>query len=115
MVDDVLNLRGFQNDLKQRGEDLCAGKITLPVVMGLARVDSRERARMAATIRSLPDAETAERITARLEDLGALTACEAQAQDLVEAAWAILDPLLVDSQQKVLFRAFGWYVLERHY
>jgi geranylgeranyl pyrophosphate synthase len=70
---------------------------------------------MAATIRSLPDAETAEKMTARLEDLGALTACEAQAQDLVEAAWAKLDPLLVDSQQKVLFRAFGWYVLERHY
>jgi geranylgeranyl pyrophosphate synthase/predicted secreted hydrolase len=115
MVDDVLNLRGFQNDLKQRGEDLCAGKITLPVVMGLARVDARERALMAATIRSLPDAETAEKMTARLEDLGALTACEAQAQDLVEAAWAKLDPLLVDSQQKVLFRAFGWYVLERHY
>jgi geranylgeranyl pyrophosphate synthase len=115
IVDDVLNLRGFQNDLKQRGEDLCAGKVTLPVVMGLGRVDAVERALMAATIRSLPDADTAERMTARLEDLGALTACEAQAQDLVEAAWTKLDPLLVDSQQKVLFRAFGWYVLERHY
>jgi geranylgeranyl pyrophosphate synthase/predicted secreted hydrolase len=115
IVDDVLNLRGFQNDLKQRGEDLLCGKITLPVVIGLGRVDDRERAFMAATLRSHPDAETAEKMTARLEDLGALDACEGQARDLVEAAWTKLDPLLVDSQQKVLFRAFGWYVLERHY
>jgi hypothetical protein len=33
----------------------------------------------------------------------------------VEDAWARLDPLVPDTQYKVMFRAFGWYVLERHY
>src|SRR5262249_46721320 len=28
IVDDVLNLRGFENDLKERGEDIRAGKVT---------------------------------------------------------------------------------------
>lgn len=115
IVDDILNLRGFQNDLKQRGEDLCNGKLTLPVIYGLARVDASERYAMAATLRSHPDARTADAMTARLEELGALAACDAEARALVEAAWGRLDPLIADSQQKVLFRAFGWYVLERHY
>jgi geranylgeranyl pyrophosphate synthase/predicted secreted hydrolase len=115
IVDDVLNLRGFHDNLKQRGEDLSSGKVTLPVVYGLGRADARERARMAATLRSCPDADGARTMIARLEALGALAACDAQALDLVESAWAKLDPLIADSQQKVLFRAFGWYVLERHY
>ncbi len=115
IIDDVLNIRGFQNDLKQRGEDLRGGKVTLPVVKALAKMDAQERARIVTTLRSHPDAETAEAMTVRLEELGALDACDQEARDLVEAAWAKVDPLIADSQQKVLFRAFGWYVLERHY
>ena len=33
----------------------------------------------------------------------------------VQRAWAELDPVLPDSQFKLMFRAFSWYVLERHY
>jgi hypothetical protein len=50
-----------------------------------------------------------------LEEVGAIDACVVQARDVVEAAWKRLDPLIEDSQYKVTFRAFGWYVLERHY
>ena len=59
--------------------------------------------------------ETVGRIIAHLEGVGALDACVAQAHDLVESAWRELDPLIEDSQYKITFRAFGWYVLERHY
>ena len=52
---------------------------------------------------------------ALIEGSGALDACEAQASELVESAWSRLAPLLEDSQSKVMLRAFGWYVLERHY
>jgi hypothetical protein len=34
---------------------------------------------------------------------------------LIETAWAELNPLVEDSLAKVMLRAFGWYVLERHY
>ena len=33
----------------------------------------------------------------------------------IELEWDELDPLLPESQFKVMFRAFGWHVLERHY
>jgi hypothetical protein len=33
----------------------------------------------------------------------------------VENAWSKLDPVVDDSQFKLMLRAFGWYVLERHY
>jgi hypothetical protein len=38
-----------------------------------------------------------------------------EAKRLVEAAWSALTPLVDDSLAKVMLRAFGWYVLERHY
>jgi geranylgeranyl pyrophosphate synthase len=56
-----------------------------------------------------------ERIIAHLENVGAIDACVTQAHELVESAWRELDPLIEDSQYKITFRAFGWYVLERHY
>jgi geranylgeranyl pyrophosphate synthase/predicted secreted hydrolase len=35
IIDDVLNLRGFENDAKQRGEDIMAGKITFPIAKAM--------------------------------------------------------------------------------
>jgi geranylgeranyl pyrophosphate synthase len=46
---------------------------------------------------------------------GALDACERQARDLIEHAWQAMDSLVPDSQHKLRLRAFGWFVLERHY
>jgi geranylgeranyl pyrophosphate synthase/predicted secreted hydrolase len=116
IVDDVLNLRGFKGDLKAKGEDICQGKFTLPVVKALASLFGSERVALATTIASKPqDARTVEGVIAQLERLGAIDACVVQAREIVEAAWRRLDPLIEDSQCKVTFRAFGWYVLERQY
>ena len=116
IIDDVLNLRGFRGDLKTKGEDIAQGKITLPVVKALGALPRAERQEIAALITGRPQApETIARIIARLERAGALDACVAQAHQLVESAWRELDPLIEDSQYKITFRAFGWYVLERHY
>ena len=38
-----------------------------------------------------------------------------QARALVEEGWLKLEPLVDDSLAKLVLRAFGWYVLERHY
>ena len=43
IVDDVLNLRGFANDLKQRGEDLAEGKVTMPVAKAMNLLDAESR------------------------------------------------------------------------
>jgi geranylgeranyl pyrophosphate synthase/predicted secreted hydrolase len=116
IMDDVLDVRGFERNLKKRGEDIAQGKVTLPVVKALACLTADQRSWLWRTLASRPsDAGTIEDVTRLLEASGALDACTALARERVEEAWAVLDPLLPDSQSKLMFRAFSWYVLERHY
>jgi geranylgeranyl pyrophosphate synthase/predicted secreted hydrolase len=116
IVDDVLNLRGFAGDLKQRGEDLTQGKVTLPVARALALLERDQRRWLVGELRARTDEPL--RVSAMvdvIEGCGALEACSQQARDLVEDGWRQLDSLVDDSLPKLMLRAFGWYVLERHY
>jgi geranylgeranyl pyrophosphate synthase/predicted secreted hydrolase len=116
IVDDVLNLRGFENDLKQRGEDVRQGKITLPIARALGSSPPDARRWLWRTLRSRPTQErTVENVIRTVESVGALDDCMRLACENVEEAWRTLDPVLEDSQVKVMFRAFSWFVLERHY
>lgn len=116
ITDDLLNIRGFERDLKQRGEDIAQGKITLPVVKAFARLPTAQRLQLWRTLESGQASETqVERAAVLLEQCGALDACAEQAREVVESAWLALDPVIEDSQSKLMFRAFSWYVLERHY
>ncbi|HTV20316.1 MAG TPA: polyprenyl synthetase family protein [Polyangiaceae bacterium] len=116
IIDDVLNIRGFERNLKQRGEDITQGKLTLPVVKALAQLPTDQRSWLWRTLASRPsNPAVVDDVIRLLETCGALDQCTAQARELVEAAWAQLDPVLEDSQYKLMFRAFSWYVLERHY
>ena len=45
----------------------------------------------------------------------AIEACVTRARDIVTASWTRLDPLLPESQFKIVFRAFSAFVLDRHY
>ncbi len=116
IVDDVLNLRGFKGNLKDRGEDIRHGKITLPVAKGLARLGAEDRAWLWRVVQSHTDDQgLVEAVIAKLEECGAIQACEDQSREMIESAWQALDPLVEPSMPKVMLRAFGWYVLERHY
>jgi geranylgeranyl pyrophosphate synthase len=116
IVDDVLNLRGFKGELKTTGEDISHGKVTLPVARALGTLPLAERRALWATVSSKPtDPHVVGEAIAVIERCGALDACVKQAQTLVEDAWKALTPLVEDSLAKVMLRAFGWYVLERHY
>jgi geranylgeranyl pyrophosphate synthase len=116
IIDDVRDVRGFERELKQRGEDIALGKVTLPVVRALERLPPPARSRLWRTLASRPsDRLLIEQISLLLEDCGALAACCSDARELVENAWSKLTPVIDDSQFKLMLRAFGWYVLERHY
>jgi len=116
IIDDVLNLRGFKGRLKERGEDIRQGKVTLPVVKGLQVLSPDDRAWLAEVLASCPEEqEVIDEVIERLEEVGAIDDCVEQAEALVEDAWRALDPLVDDSLAKVMLRAFGWYVLQRHY
>jgi geranylgeranyl pyrophosphate synthase len=116
IVDDLLNLRGFQGDLKSKGEDLVQGKVTMPVAKAMSRLALDERRLVWKTISSRPnDPNVVGGIIEKFEACCALTSCDHHARDLVETAWKKLDPFIEDSYTKLRLRAFGWYVLERHY
>jgi geranylgeranyl pyrophosphate synthase len=116
IVDDVLNLRGFKGDLKARGEDITNGAITLPVAKAMARLDKDTRKKLVATLRSHPtDLNIVAATVELLESCGAVQACAEEANQLVEDAWQAADPVLPDTIPKIMLRAFGWYILERHY
>jgi geranylgeranyl pyrophosphate synthase/predicted secreted hydrolase len=116
IVDDTLNLRGFQGELKVRGEDIRAGKITLPVAKAMSRLGKAERRALWEGITSRPtDPTTITRLIETIAACGALDACDAQARGLVESAWDRLNSLIADSHVKLRLRSFGWFVLERHY
>lgn len=116
IVDDVLNLRGFKGDLKSKGEDIAQGKITLPVAKALSRLGLDERRALYEAVAAKPqDPREVQRVIAILEDCGAIEACAQEARELIERGWARLEPLIEDSLAKMMLRAFGWFVLERHY
>ncbi len=114
VVDDVLNLRGFKGNRKTVGEDIMAGKITMPVAKALGRLGRDERKSLLELVRSRPgDPEAVKRAIMALEECGALDACISEARALVESAWEPLEPVLQPSISKIMLRVLGWYVLER--
>jgi geranylgeranyl pyrophosphate synthase/predicted secreted hydrolase len=116
IVDDVLNLRGFKGDLKSRGEDIMNGVVTLPVAKAMGRLDRDGRVKLATTLKGKPRAlPVVSAVVEQLETSGAIQACADQASAIVESAWKKTEPLLPDTMPKIMLRAFGWYVLERHY
>lgn len=116
ITDDVLNLRGFELDLKQRGEDVEHGKITLPVTRALARMPRPLRRWLWTTLASKPtDQAVVRQVIEVLESVGAINDCVEQAKSLVEEGWRTLDPLLEESQFKLTFRSFADFVVARQY
>jgi geranylgeranyl pyrophosphate synthase/predicted secreted hydrolase len=116
IIDDVLNLRGFKGDLKTRGEDIMNGLVTLPVACALKSLDKSERMTLWTTLQGKPrDPAVVSAVVEQLERVGAIEACAVMARELVEQSWARTEVLLKPSAAKVMLRAFGWFVLERHY
>ena len=114
IMDDVLNLQGYDGNLKDKGEDITAGKITMPVAkaMGLLPLDKREH--VWRTIQAMPtDKTTIESVIVLLQNCGAIEACRLEADELLEAAWKRVDEVLPDSFYKIRLRAFSWFVLQK--
>ncbi|MBS2025152.1 MAG: polyprenyl synthetase family protein [Deltaproteobacteria bacterium] len=116
IVDDILNLRGFRGGLKTRAEDITNGVVTLPIARAMSRLGPEQRRELWRVLQAkTTDAQVLSGAVELLESCGAVQSCADDARALVEEAWQRAEPLLSDSLSKVMLRAFGWYVLERHY
>lgn len=116
IIDDVLDIRGFSKKLKKRGGDIRQGKVTLPLAKAMQRLPELERRWLWDTLESKPtDDKTVSAVIEMLESCGAVEECVTQADQVVESAWQRFDEVIEDSFVKLMLRAFGWYVLKRHY
>lgn len=123
IMDDVLNLRGLYSgkadkaagsQLKNLGEDITAGKVTIPVVKAIGLLPKHEMRELWETIKTKPEERAViDRCIAKLEECGAIEACVKQSEELVETAYRNLDSTIPDSFSKIMLRSFGWFVTER--
>lgn len=116
IIDDTLNLKGFKDNLKTKGEDLTAGKITYPVAKAMPLLSTKDRKRLWEIISmKTENIKLLTEAVALLDKVNAIELCEREAKAILERAWKKIDPLLRDSMVKLNLRAFSWFVLERTY
>lgn len=116
IIDDTLNLKGFKDHLKTKGEDITAGKITYPIAKAMALLTPKDRARLWEIVSAkTEDIALITEAVALLDKVKAIELCEREAKTILEKAWKKIDPLLRDSMVKLNLRAFSWFVLERTY
>jgi len=115
IVDDALNLKGFEGDLKEVGEDIRDGKITYPVIKGMSRLSKFDRQYIWSILQErTEDTGKISSVIAMLNKVSAVDDCLVEAHNLVEEAWEKLDPVLEDSLPKVMMRTFCGYLTERN-
>jgi geranylgeranyl pyrophosphate synthase/predicted secreted hydrolase len=113
IMDDVLNLQGYDGNLKDKGEDITAGKITMPVAKAMSLLPFDKREYVWTTIQTLPKEQNViEAVIVLLQDCGAIDACRKEAEELMESTWKKVDQILPDSFFKIRLRTFGWYALK---
>jgi geranylgeranyl pyrophosphate synthase len=117
IFDDVLNLRGFEGNLKDRGEDLAQGKVTYPVAKAMSRLSSlHQREWLWNTIKSKPqDRSVIESCIDLIEECGGLSEAASEGMQMMEDAWNELDACIVDSYYKIMLRSLSYYLLDRMY
>ena len=116
IIDDTLNLKGFKDGLKTKGEDITAGKITYPMARAFSMLSKKDRRELYSIIQSkTEDIKAIRRAIELLDSCQAIDLAEKEARTSLEAAWRRLDPLVEDSMVKINLRAFSWYVLDRTY
>jgi geranylgeranyl pyrophosphate synthase/predicted secreted hydrolase len=126
IMDDVLNLRGLyagkadkagagsKDTLKTLGEDIMAGKVTIPVVKAMRRLPQAEMRALWQVIRTKPqERAVVDGVIAQLEACGAVQECVEQSEALVNDAFKRLDNVIPDSFSKLMLRSFGFFVTVR--
>ncbi|KAG5503006.1 hypothetical protein JIQ42_06969 [Leishmania sp. Namibia] len=116
IVDDALNIRGFEGNLKEEAEDIKDGKITYPIAIAMGRLGAVERQTLWKILRK-PKKEAADiRQTVELVvKVDAISECLLIARQRLLEMWDSLDPLLEDSLPKLMMRTFCSFLVERTY
>ncbi|RDB27370.1 Geranylgeranyl diphosphate synthase [Hypsizygus marmoreus] len=126
IIDDVYDIRGWSHviklddkrekkpQLKRRGDDIRSGKISIPIAKAGSMMPLEEARWVWETVLSKPgdDDHLTQLVIDKLEAHGVVDLCVDEAHEMVDGAWAELEPLLRDNQMKVMIRALGWYLVK---
>jgi geranylgeranyl pyrophosphate synthase len=112
MVDDALDMLGFEDNRKVRGGDLFESKWTWPSALALSRLGLEDRRKLKAGIDN-PTPEIVEELLTMIGNTGAIEDTKTKAHGMSNAAWATVRPHLRDSHAVVRLRALSRYLLER--
>ena len=116
IIDDTLNIKGFQDNLKTVCEDITTGKITYPIAVAMSYLEKNDRKRLWEIIKlKTNNKDLLSEAVKLIEKFNVLEKCTNNAKNIVNDAWKILDPLVKDSMVKLNLRAFSWYILDRTY
>ncbi|HET8932736.1 MAG TPA: polyprenyl synthetase family protein [Polyangiales bacterium] len=85
-------------------------QLTLPVARAMTLLRTTERRALVEALRSQPQSAA---LRETVERCGAIEACRKEAQELSEASWSKLEPLLPASLAKLTLRAFSLYAATR--
>jgi geranylgeranyl pyrophosphate synthase len=114
IIDDVLNIRGFEDDRKTKGEDVAQGKMTYPLAKALGRLPRREREALWSMVRGNREGGAAtEAVSSIVEAKGVLDECRLFANRMVDDAWGALSPMLDESFAKAMIRAICTVTVRR--
>jgi len=112
ITDDVLDYSADDGELgKSLGDDLAEGKVTLPLILAMQRVDPKTRAEIAAMV-SAGGSPDHERVRRLMDEVGALAAASAQARELSERARGCLE-LLDPSPERSALEVLTIYAVDR--
>jgi octaprenyl-diphosphate synthase len=112
ITDDVLDYRADDHDLgKSLGDDLAEGKVTLPLIIAMQRVDRKDRAEMVEMIKA-GGSEDHARVRALMDEVGALDAAMDQARELSIQARDCLS-LLDETRERQALEVISSYAVDR--
>lgn len=112
VMDDVINLRGFANGLKEHAEDLVEGKITAPVIQAFRVLEASDREKLWAELRAPKGARDIEVMLRLIDKADAMAWCHNHARGMVDGAWEAIETSLPDTHAKLVLRAFGRFVVD---
>ncbi|HWO68165.1 MAG TPA: polyprenyl synthetase family protein, partial [Umezawaea sp.] len=122
ITDDLMDLGGVTGPAasgavratKHVGEDLRAGKVTMPLAHAVGLLPPDRLAAVWTAVRDgRADHATVRGIAGELVECGAVRACHEEARSHVDTAWAALEPLVPNTFTKVVVRALGHYAAQR--
>ncbi|KAG5480506.1 hypothetical protein LSCM1_06209 [Leishmania martiniquensis] len=116
IVDDALNIRGFEGNLKEEAEDIKDGKITYPIAIAMGRLAAAERQELWEILQKpQKEAEDIQQAVGLVVKVDAISECLLLARQRLREMWDALDPMLEDSLPKLMMRTFCSFLVERTY